>query len=247
MFMSNTIILIPSRMSAERLPGKPLLEVNGLPIICHVVKKAQETQIGEVIVATEDEEILNIVKKNHGEAILTSKNPQTGTDRIWEAFQKLNLKNIDYVINLQGDEPLIDINDIKNLDKLTKKNNCEINTLASKIINKNNHIDKNIVKVQTVNDLEKNRFSVAQKFFRQIDNLSSNTYHHIGIYEFSTSTLEAFTNLKQSNNEKKYKLEQLRALDNNIKINVSYANTGAIGIDTQEDFIELKKIMEYKS
>ncbi len=123
--MSNTIILIPSRMSAERLPGKPLLEVNGLPIICHVVKKAQETQIGEVVVATEDEEILNTVKKNHGEAILTSKNPQTGTDRIWEAFQKLNLKNIDYIINLQGDEPLIDINDIKNLDKLTKKNNLK--------------------------------------------------------------------------------------------------------------------------
>ena len=92
--MSKTLILIPSRMSAERLPGKPLLEVNGLPIICHVVKKAQETQIGEVVVATEDEEILNTVKKNHGEAILTSKNPQTGTDRIWEAFQKLNLKNI---------------------------------------------------------------------------------------------------------------------------------------------------------
>ena len=102
-------------MSAERLPGKPLLEVNGLPIICHVVKKAQETQIGEVVVATEDEEILNTVKKNHGEAILTSKNPQTGTDRIWEAFQKLNLKNIDYIINLQGDEPLIDINDIKKI------------------------------------------------------------------------------------------------------------------------------------
>ena len=245
--MSNTIILIPSRMSAERLPGKPLLEVKGFPIICHVVKKAQETQIGEVVVATEDEEILNAVKKYHGEAILTSKNPQTGTDRIWEAFQKLNLKNIDYIINLQGDEPLIDINDIKNLDKLTKKNNCEINTLASKINNKKNLNDQNIVKVQTENDLEKDRFSVAQKFLRQIDNQSPNTYHHIGIYEFSVSTLETFTNLKQSNNEKRYKLEQLRAMDNNIKINVSYANTSVIGIDTQEDFIELKKIMEYKS
>ena len=92
--MSNTIILIPSRMSAERLPGKPLLEVNGLPIICHVVKKAQETQIGEVVVATEDEEILNIVKKNHGEGILTSKKPQTGTDRIFEVFKELNYSHI---------------------------------------------------------------------------------------------------------------------------------------------------------
>ena len=103
-------------MSAQRLPGKPLLEVNGLPLICHVVKKAQETQIGDVIVAAEDQEILNQVKKHKGDAILTSKKPQTGTDRIWEAFKKLNLKNIDYVINLQGDEPLINIEDIKKLD-----------------------------------------------------------------------------------------------------------------------------------
>ena len=233
-------------MSAERLPGKPLLEVNGLPIICHVVKKAQETQIGEVVVATEDEEILNTVKKNHGEAILTSKNPQTGTDRIWEAFQKLNFKNIDYIINLQGDEPLIDINDIKNLDKLTKKNNCEINTLASKIDDKKNLNDQNIVKVQTENDLEKNRFSVAQKFLRKIDNQSHNTYHHIGIYEFSASTLEAFTKLKQSNKEKRYKLEQLRAMENNININVGLAKYSPIGVDTMEDYIALKKNLEYK-
>ena len=136
---------------------------------------------------------------------------------------------------------------ILNKKILTKKNNCEINTLASKIDNKKNLYDQNIVKVQTENDLEKNRFSVAQKFLRQFDNQSPNIYHHIGIYEFSTSTLEAFTNFKQSNNEKRYKLEQLRAMDNNIKINVSYANTRVIGIDTQEDFIELKKIMEYKS
>ena len=111
--MSNTIILIPSRMSAQRLPGKPLLRVNGLPIISHVVKKAQETQIGEVVVATEDQEIFEQVKKYNGDAILTSKKPRTGTDRIWEAFQKLNLKNIDYIINLQGDEPLINVKDIK--------------------------------------------------------------------------------------------------------------------------------------
>ena len=245
--MSNTLIIIPSRMSAKRLPGKPLLKIKGKTLISLVLKKAEDCKVGKVIVATEDKKIEKEVKSNGGIALLTSKKHKSGTDRIWEAFQKLNLKNIDYIINLQGDEPLIDINDIKNLDKLTKKNNCEINTLASKIDDKKNLNDQNIVKVQTENDLEKNRFSVAQKFLRQIDNQSPNMYHHIGIYEFSASTLEVFTNLKQSNNEKRYKLEQLRAMDNNIKINVSYANTRVIGIDTQEDFIELKKIMEYKS
>ena len=234
-------------MSAQRLPGKPLLEVNGLPIICHVLKKARETQIGDVIVATEDQEIFDQVKKYKGDAILTSKKPKTGTDRIWEAFKKLNLKDVDYIINLQGDEPLIDIEDIKNLDNLTKKNNCEINTLATQFDNQKLIENKNIVKVQTENKLEIEKFSVAQNFSRFLKNQSQNIYHHIGIYEFSISSLEAFTNLDQSENEKKYKLEQLRAMDNNIKINVSYASSKVIGIDTKEDYIELKKIMEYKN
>ena len=245
--MTNTIILIPSRMSAQRLPGKPLLKVNGLPIICHVVKKAQEAQIGEVIVATEDEEIFNEVKKNDGLAVMTSKKPKTGTDRIWEAFQKLNFQNIEYIINLQGDEPLINIDDIKNLDNLTKKNNCMINTLATNIENKQILKNKNIVKVQTGKKLEKENFSVAQHFSRVVINQPENIYHHIGIYEFSITSLKKFVSLKQSLNEKKYNLEQLRAMDNDMTINVSYAKSKVIGIDTQEDYIELKKIMEYKN
>ena len=245
--MSDTIILIPSRLSAQRLPGKPLLEVNGIPIISHVVKKAQETQIGDVFVATEDEEIANEVKKYNGNSILTSKNPKTGTDRIWEAFKKLNLKNIEYIINLQGDEPLINIDDIKNLDTLSKKNDCKINTLASDIDNIKHLTNQNVVKVQTKQKLEKKQISVAQKFSRIIDKNEQNIYHHIGIYEFKVSTLKTITSLNQSKNEKKYNLEQLRAIDNNIEINVSYASSKVIGVDTEEDFIELKKIMEYKN
>ncbi len=245
--MSDTIILIPSRLSAQRLPGKPLLEVNGIPIISHVVKKAQETQIGDVFVATEDEEIANEVKKYNGNSILTSKNPKTGTDRIWEAFKKLNLKNIEYIINLQGDEPLINIDDIKNLDTLSKKNDCKINTLASDIDNIKYLTNQNVVKVQTKQKLEKKQISVAQKFSRIIDNNEQNIYHHIGIYEYKVSTLKTITSLNQSKNEKKYNLEQLRAIDNNIEINVSYASSKVIGVDTEEDFIELKKIMEYKN
>ena len=245
--MSDTIILIPSRLSAQRLPGKPLLEVNGIPIISHVVKKAQETQIGDVFVATEDEEIANEVKKYNGNSILTSKNPKTGTDRIWEAFKKLNLKNIEYIINLQGDEPLINIDDIKNLDTLSKKNDCKINTLASDIDNIKYLTNQNVVKVQTKKKLEKQQISVAQKFSRIIDIDQQNIYHHIGIYEFKVSTLKTITSLNQSKNEKKYNLEQLRAIDNNIEINVSYASSKVIGVDTEEDFIELKKIMEYKN
>ena len=127
-------------MSASRLKGKPLLEINNLPIICHVVKKAKETGIGKVIVATEDKEIMTAVEKNGGKVILTGKH-NTGTDRIFEAFQKLKIKDVDYVLNLQGDEPMIDPKDIINLNNLMIKNNLEIGTLASVI--KDNRILNN--------------------------------------------------------------------------------------------------------
>ena len=109
----KTIVIIPSRLSATRLPGKPLLKINGLSIISHVFKKAEEANIGEVIVATEDKEIMEDVKKNGGQAILTENKHKTGTDRIFEALKKINISNIELVMNLQGDEPLIDVNDIR--------------------------------------------------------------------------------------------------------------------------------------
>ena len=246
--MSNTLIIIPSRMKAQRLPGKPLLKINGLSIISHVVKRAKETQIGEVIVATEDDEIIEDVKKNNGEAILTSKGHKSGTDRIWEAYKKLNIKNIDFVINLQGDEPLINVEDIRNLDLITKQNNSKITTLASKIDSEDILLNKNIVKVQTESDLEENKSSKAINFFRKkLEIEKKNIYHHIGIYEYEVSTLETFSKFEQTENEIKNKLEQLRALDNHIDIDVVIAKNKVIGVDTEEDYIELKKIMEYKN
>ena len=130
--MNKTIIIIPSRISASRLKGKPLLKINNLPIICHVVKKAKETAIGEVVVATEDKEIVFAVEKNGGKAILTRQH-KTGTDRIFEAFQKLKRNGVEYVLNLQGDEPMIDPNDIINLNNLMIENNSGMGTLASEI------------------------------------------------------------------------------------------------------------------
>ena len=150
-------------MSASRLKDKPLLKINNLPIICHVVEKAKETDIGEVIVATEDKEIAVAVKKNGGKAILTGKH-NTGTDRIFEAFQKLKTKDVDYVLNLQGDEPMIDPKDIINLNNLMIKNNSEIGTLAS-VIKENTILNnENVVKVITKEKLEKNSFTKAINF-----------------------------------------------------------------------------------
>ncbi|MDC3296137.1 hypothetical protein OAU55_00630, partial [Candidatus Pelagibacter sp.] len=146
--------LIPSRMSANRLPGKPLLKINNLSMISHVFKKAEETKIGEVVVATEDKEILDDVEKNGGKAILTCSTHKTGTDRIFEAYEKLNIKDIDFILNLQGDEPNIDKNDIINLNNFMINNNSEIGTLAAEIKSDKMLNDQNVVKVITESKLE---------------------------------------------------------------------------------------------
>ncbi|MDA9769337.1 3-deoxy-manno-octulosonate cytidylyltransferase [Candidatus Pelagibacter sp.] len=245
--MTKTLILIPSRMAATRLPGKPLLKINNLSIISHVFKRAEEANIGEVAVATDDQDILKDVLKNGGRAILTNKNHKTGTDRIYEAYKKLDIKDVDYILNLQGDEPDINKEDIINLNNFMINQDADFGTLAAKIEDDKMFNNRNVVKVITDNQLEESNFPAALNFTR--DNLSAkyqNIYHHIGIYSYKTNILKKFISLEQTVNEKENKLEQLRALDNKLKINVALAKSSPIGVDTQEDYLAIKKIMEYK-
>ena len=242
----KTLVIIPSRMSATRLPGKPLLKINGLSIISHVSKKAEEANIGDVIVATEDQEIINDVKGNGFNAILTSNKHKTGTDRIHEALKKSNIKDVDFIMNLQGDEPAIDILDIVRLNDKMLANPSSIGTLAAIIKDKKNLKNENIVKVVTENTLAEDNFPKGISFSRKSER-TDNIYHHIGVYCYSKDSLEKFVQLSQSKNEIENRLEQLRALDNNIDINVSLAKSSPIGVDTAEDYLALKKIMEYKN
>ncbi len=242
----KTLIIIPSRMSATRLPGKPLLKINGLSIISHVSKKAEEANIGDVIIATEDQEIIDDVKSNGFNAILTSNKHKTGTDRIYEALKKSNIRDVDFIMNLQGDEPAIDIQDIVRLNDKMVENNSNIGTLAANIKDNKKLKNENIVKVIIENSLKENNFPRAKSFFRKSDQID-NVYHHIGVYCYSKDSLEKFVQLNQSKNEIENRLEQLRALDNNIDINVSLAKSSPIGVDTKEDYLALKKIMEYKN
>ena len=248
--MTKSIILIPSRLAAKRLPNKPLLKINNKSIIMHVYEKAIECGIGDVFVTTCDDEIISEVQKNGGKSILTSKHHNTGTDRIAEALDKIKLKNeVDYIINLQGDEPLIDTFDIKNLSDKAINNNSDLATLACKIdkSNQDKYTNSNIVKVVTQDNLQQTSISKAVKFERIIDAKTNNyIYQHIGIYIYKKSILKKFINLNQTENEKVNKLEQLRALENGISIDVTYAKTTPIGVDTKEDYVELKNLMEYK-
>ena len=245
--MSNTVILIPSRLAATRLPNKPLLKINNISIINHVYKIAKSSLIGESYVATGDKEIFEEVTKLGGKCILTKKDHKTGTDRIFEAYQELRDDNIEYVINLQGDEPMLDIEDVTNLLKKTIKKKSKISTLACQIEDENFFLNKNVVKVTTKEELHQNNLSIASSFTREIKNTQKNIYHHIGIYIYNVSYLEKFVQLEQTQNEKSQKLELLRLMDNNIEIDVGLAKTKPIGVDTDEDYLEIKKIMEYKN
>ena len=234
-------------MAATRLPGKPLRKINNLSIISHVFKRAEEANVGEVVVATGDQEIFEDVFKNGGKAVLTQNDHKTGTDRIFEAYKKLNIKNVDYILNLQGDEPDINKDDIINLNNFMINHDAELGTLAAKIKDDKMLNNKNVVKVIVENKLEDDNFPTALNFTRDNFSIDSqNIYHHIGIYSYRTSVLERFVSLDQTNNEKKNKLEQLRALDNKLKINVALAKSSPIGVDTEEDYLAIKKIMEYK-
>ena len=187
--MSNTVILIPSRLAATRLPNKPLLKINNISIINHVYKIAKSSLIGESYVATGDKEIFEEVTKLGGKCILTKKDHKTGTDRIFEAYQELRDDNIEYVINLQGDEPMLDIEDVNNLLKKTIKKKSKISTLACLIEDEKFFLNKNVVKVTTKEELHQNNLSIATSFTREIKNTQKNIYHHIGTVSYTHLTL----------------------------------------------------------
>ena len=240
--MSKSVIIIPARLAATRLPNKPLIKINDKSLIMHVYEKASRCNIGDVFVATCDEEIANEVDKSGGKFIMTNSMHKTGTDRVYEASKILDLQNDDYVINVQGDEPMINPEDIKKLHNISKNNNLNFSTLAFNIINKNDYSNENIVKVLTKNKITETSFAIANNFKRKINLDIYNVYHHYGIYLYKFFLLEKLVNLKQTKNEESEKLEQLRALDNTIDINVILAKHFSVGIDTEEDLDNYRKL-----
>ena len=243
--MSNIAIIIPSRLKAERLPNKPLKLINKKEMILHVYDVAKNANVGKVIVATPDHEILNLIKNQNGFAVLTSDKHETGTDRVFEVFEK-ELKSIpEIIINFQGDMPNLNPQAIKDLAEHMKKNLCDIGTLASYIENNHEEKDPNVVKVIVEKDIKNGFFAKAVDFFR-ISNkpLRNFTYHHVGIYAFTNKALIRYVGLERSKLEIKRKLEQLRALENKMKIDVGYIDTCPLSVDTEADLVAVKKIME---
>ena len=242
--MNKTAIIIPSRLDAVRLPNKPLELINNKEMILHVYDAAIKTNLGEVYVATPDQKIINLIEDNGGEAIKTSLSHQTGTDRVYEVFKNQLKSEPNIIINLQGDMPNIDPKDIANLISYMNEQKCDIGTLASSFISDKEIADINNVKVAVNDPLKNNQFDKAIDFFRKDEKKYEYFYHHVGIYAFTNKALVRYVSLSRSKLELERRLEQLRALENSMTIHVGYINSSPLSVDTKNDLMEVRKIME---
>ena len=231
---NDTLIVIPIRMASSRLPGKPLIEINGKAMVAHVWEKAISSKCGDVIVACCDKEVRDYLKKQKIPYVMTKKKLNSGTDRVYNAMNVLSKKNLyRYIINLQGDVPNISPEIIKKLSLIIKQKSGTMATLVSKIKDPKFINDKNIVKAAITKHL---KFNKAIYFSRSpIPYGSCEFFEHIGIYAYKINTLKKFINLKIGQLEKIESLEQLRALENGIDIIVGKVNKAPYSIDTSND------------
>lgn len=231
--MSDIFILIPSRIGSTRLENKPLQNIEGKSLIQRVFENALSIN-SNVYVATDSNKIRDNLSNVTNNIIMTSSEHISGTDRVYEASTKLNLKDSDLIINLQGDEPFLPKDAVMKMINDYKKNDCDVITLSSDFHSKNDLLDENCVKVQINED------SYANDFYRISD--GNNLKKHIGIYGYSLKVLRKIINFDPSERELNNKLEQLRFLDNGLNIYVSYYDKNIPhGIDTQEDLINARK------
>jgi 3-deoxy-manno-octulosonate cytidylyltransferase (CMP-KDO synthetase) len=240
--MSQTLILIPARMASTRLPGKPLADIGGIPMIVQVLRRAQEAHIGEAVVATDSEAVQTAVEKSGGRAVMTGSGHQSGSDRIFEALEALDPeRRVKFVVNVQGDLPTVAPADIKASLAPLKDPAVDIATLAAVIRDPAELTNPNVVKV--AGPLLAPGHMRALTFSRADAAGPGPHYHHIGLYAYRRTALERFVALPPSANEQRERLEQLRALDNGMRIDVAIVDSVPLGVDTPEDLDKARALL----
>lgn len=231
----DTLVLIPARMAASRLPGKPLLDIAGLPMIAHVLRRAEDARLGRVAVATDSAEIAAAVTAQGGEVVMTRADHPSGSDRIFEALGKLDgAGRINTIINVQGDLPTIAPADIRAVLQPFSEPAVDIATLAAEIRIEGEHTNPNVVKV--VGSPVSNDTLRALYFTRATaPHGEGPRYHHIGLYAYRRAALARFVALPPSPLERREKLEQLRALEAGMRIDVRIVDSVPLGVDTPHD------------
>jgi len=245
----NVLTIIPVRLASTRLPNKPLADIVGKSMIQRVYEQALKANLGDVVIACDGEEIAKEVEKFGGKYVLTEPNLPSGTDRIFAAYEKLKEKDgyidgFDVILNLQGDLPTIDPSVISSAADAALEENCDFATVASKITLESEITNPNVVKIAIA--FKSDNFGKALYFSRAAIPYSKKDedyYHHIGIYAYKKEALEKFVTLSPSPLEKRESLEQLRALENDMKINVRIVDAHPLSVDTQEDLEVIIKLV----
>ena len=240
----KTIIIIPARMASQRFPNKPMALIDGIPMIQRVWEKAKLANIGEVVVACCEKIVFDKINSIGGTAIMTNPDLPSGTDRVYEIINNYpNANQFECIINLQGDMPLVNPNDIQKVS-IPLMQGFDIGTLVTNI-SEEEEKNINITKAK-VNWIKKENIGEAIDFYKKPKKVLKNIYHHIGIYSFRINSLKKFIGLKPSENELFHKLEQWRALDSNMTIGTKYIDESYFGVDTEEDLLKAENIIKDK-
>ncbi len=240
---NRVLVLIPARMAATRLPGKPLLDIGGLPMIVHVLRRAETAKIGRVAVATDTPEIAAAVRASGGEAVMTRPDHPSGSDRIHEAMQLLDPEGrAGIVVNLQGDFPTISPDNIRDVLPPLDDPAVDIATLAAEIHTEEEALNPNVVKA-VGSPIGARRLRALYFTRATAPHGDGPRYHHIGLYAYRRAALERFVSLPPSPLEKQEKLEQLRALEAGMRIDVTIVDTVPRGVDTPADLETARQIL----
>jgi len=243
----ETLVLIPARMASTRLPGKPLAEIAGLPMIVQVAKRAQEANVGRIIVAVDDAAVFDAVEAAGFEVVMTRSDHQSGSDRIFEALTKVDPDGqAEIVINVQGDLPTIDPQTIRAALRPLEDPAVDIATLTVEIEDEQEKTNPNVVKV-VGSPISADRLRALYFTRATAPHGTGPLYHHIGLYAYRREALQRFVALAPSTLEKRESLEQLRAIEAGMRIDVEVVKTVPLGVDTPADLEKARRILSASS
>ena len=239
----HTLVLIPARMASTRLPGKPLADIGGRPMIVHVAERARESRLGRVVVATDTEAVAAAVRAHGFEAVMTRDDHQSGSDRIFEALGALDPDGlVDTIVNVQGDLPTIEPDSIRAVLAPFDDPAVDMATLCVEIVRDDEKTNPNVVKIVgspvSATRLRGLYFTRATAPWGE-----GPLYHHIGLYAFRRAALQRFVSLPPSALEKRERLEQLRALEAGMRIDAEIVQSAPFGVDTYDDLERAREIL----
>lgn len=239
----STLILIPARMASTRLPGKPLADVAGRPMIVHVADRARESGMGRVVIATDTSAIVEAASAHGHEAVMTDAAHQSGSDRVFEALQALDPQGeVDIVVNLQGDLPTIDPHAVRSVLGPLSDPAVDVATLGVEIVREDEKSNPNVVKIVGT-PLSAARLRALYFTRATAPHGDGPLYHHVGIYAYRRAALARFVSLPPSVLELRERLEQLRALEAGMRIDATIVKSVPLGVDTPEDLERAREIL----